>query len=291
MSSSRRPPGAVFILAALAISLGALPLLVRVDVPATHLVGMRVTLGAVVLVPLLRAREGTIRPGGDVRRLFALAAILGAHWVTFFVAIKLTTIAVALAVVYLGPVAAVVLAGPVLGERVGRRAVIGLVLAVSGTMLVVRPGGGVTTGGLVAAVVSASLFAAFMLVGKPAAGRRGGLVVATWELVFAALIFAPFTIQAARSSLDAWPQFLLLGAVFTGLGGAVFWSSMRHLPVAVVSVIMYLEPASAVVWAAVVLAEFPGVAGWVGVTLVIVGGMVAALDAAEEVAVGASAAL
>ncbi len=51
------PPGmrttravAIGSLVLLAIAWGAIPLLVRVDIPSSHLVAMRVTLGAVVLV-------------------------------------------------------------------------------------------------------------------------------------------------------------------------------------------------------------------------------------------------
>ena len=44
---------------------------------------------------------------------------------------------------------------------------------------------------------------------------------------------------------------------------------VRQLPVAVVSVIMYLEPASAVVWAAIFLSERPDPLAWLGVGLVV----------------------
>ena len=290
-SSPGRPVAAVVALAVLGIALGALPLLIRGDVPATHLVATRVTLGAAVLVPALWLTNGPVVPRSGLGRLFVLAVVLTLHWLTFFLAIKLTTVAVALAAVYLGPVAAAALSGPVLGETVGRKAVAGLVLALAGTLLVVRPGGGMTAAGLAAGALSGMLFAAFMIVGKPVADRLGGLVVAAWELVFASVLLAPFTVQAIRVSSDAWPRFLLLGAVFTGLAGVVYWSSMRQLPVAVVGVIMYLEPASAVVWAAVVLGEMPDAAGWIGVALVIAGGVLASMEASEEVVVGASTAL
>jgi drug/metabolite transporter (DMT)-like permease len=87
-------------------------------------------------------------------------------------------------------------------------------------------------------------------------------------------------------------NFLILGALFTGLAGFVFWESMRHVPMAAVSVVMYLEPASAVVWAALFLGEVPNVTAWIGVALVIVGGLVAATATGEQQeAIGAQAAL
>lgn len=101
----------------------------------------------------------------------------------------------------------------------------------------------------------------------------------------------PFTVQAGRQSTEFWPEFLVLGALFTGVAGVVYWGALRRLPVAVVSVIMYLEPVSAVVWAAALLGETPAPVTWLGVGLVVAGGTIAALEATDEEAIGAPAAL
>jgi len=278
-------------LALLAIAWGAIPLIVREDVPATHLVAARITLGALVLLGFLAIGRRLRFPALERGRVVALGVMLAVHWLSFFLAIKLTTVAVALAVVYLGPLLAAGLSGPLLGERVGSKARVGLLLAIVGTGLVIRPGAGATLGGVLLALVSAVLLAALMIVGKPAARALGGLALATWELVVAALLLSPWTVQTVRQSTDFWPQFILLGALFTGVAGAVYWSAMRRLPVSVVSVIMYLEPASAVIWAALFLEETPTPATWLGVGLVVAGGVFAAAEAAEEEAIIAPAAM
>lgn len=277
---------AVLSLALLAVAWGAIPLLVRTDIPATHLVAMRVTLGAVVLLLYSVATSNLAFPATDRARLVLLGTVLAAHWLTFFLSLNLTTVAVSLALVYVGPVLAAALAGPVLGERVRWQAYAALGLAVVGTLFVIRPGSGATLAGGAAALASGILLAVIMLLGKPLAAGLGGLVVATWELVVAAIVLAPFTVQAVRFSSDAWPQFLILGALFTGVAGVVYWSSMRSLPVAVVSVIMYLEPASAVVWAAIFLDERPDLLAWLGVVLVVAAGTIASRGVTDRAVVG-----
>jgi drug/metabolite transporter (DMT)-like permease len=273
---------AVLSLALLAIAWGAIPLLVRIETPPTHLVAMRVTLGALVLLIFSAATSRLTVPKLGRGRLVVVGVVLAAHWLFFFLSLNLTTVAVSLAIVYVGPVLAAAFAGPVLNERVNWRAYAGLAVAVVGMLLVVRPGSGATIGGVAAAAVSGVLLAALMLLGKPLAADLGGLVVATWELVVASVVLAPFTVQAVQFSADAWPQFLILGALFTGVAGAVYWSAMRQLPVAVVSVIMYLEPASAVVWAAIFLSEQPDVLAWLGVGLVVAAGTIATRGATED---------
>ncbi len=278
----------VVLLALLAVAWGAIPLLVRTDIPATHLVAMRVTLGAVVLLVYSAATSRISLPKTGRGRLALLGVVLAAHWLTFFLSLNLTTVAVSLALVYVGPVLAAALAGPILGERVGWQASVALGVALIGTLLVIRPGSGATLAGVGAALASGVLLAVIMLLGKPLATSLGGLVVATWELVVAAIVLAPFTVQAVRFSSQAWPQFVILGALFTGVAGVVYWSSMRNLPVAVVSVVMYLEPASAVVWAAIFLSERPDPLAWLGVALVVAAGTLASRGVPHQEAVGAS---
>jgi drug/metabolite transporter (DMT)-like permease len=288
MSSGMRTTRAIAIglLVLLAIAWGAIPLFVRVDIPPSHLVAMRVTLGAVVLVLFSTATGRFTIPRRRWRGVTLLGAILAAHWLSFFMALNLTTVAVTLAILYIGPVLAAVLSGPVLHERVSRHAFVGLAVAVVGTLFVIRPGSGATVAGVVVAAISGALLAAIMLLGKPLAADLGGLVVATWELVVASVLLAPFMVQAVRESGEYWPQFIVLGAVFTGLAGVVYWTSMRRLPVAVVSVIMYLEPASAVVWAALFLGEQPDPLTWLGVVLVVAAGTIATRGVPDEEAVG-----
>ncbi len=131
-----------------------------------------------------------------------------------------------------------------------------------------------------------------MLVAKPAASALGGLVVATGELTVASIVMAPWAVQAVQESLEFWPQLLVLGAVLTGIAGWVFWGAMRRLPVAFVSVIMYLEPASAIVWALLFLDETPDALAWLGIALVLGGGILAGLSATRtEEEIGVAAAL
>ncbi len=192
---------AVISLALLAVAWGAIPLFVRTDTPPTHLVAMRVTLGALVLLLFSAARSKLSFPKIGWGRLVVLGVVLAAHWLSFFLALNLTTVAVSLAIVYVGPVLAAVFSGPVLHERVGWHANAGLGLAVVGMLFVVRPGSGATAAGVAAAGVSGVLLAVIMLLGKPLASSLGGLVVATWELVVASIVLAPVR-GAGRSLLD-----------------------------------------------------------------------------------------
>ena len=293
-SSQRTQVLAIGALAGLSIAWGAIPLFVRNDVPSIQLVGARVTFGALTLIGVAAALGRLTLPRVRRWRLVLSGVLLALHWITFFESIKLTTVAVALAVLYLGPIAAAILAGPLFGEQVDRRLWVALGVAAFGTLLVVQPwqSEGVDAAGLAMAGLSAALLAGVMLAGKPVAKDLGGLTMATGELVVASVVLAPATYQALSQNGEYIINFLFLGVLFTGLAGFVFWEAMRHVPIAAVSVVMYLEPASAVVWAAIFLGETPNATAWIGVAFVVAGGMVAAgATGKEEEAIGVQSAL
>lgn len=272
---SRSPLAAATLLAGVVVAWGAIPLIVRGDVPPQQLVAARVWLGAATLLAIL-ALQGRLRLPNVYRRRIAWSGILlAAHWLSFFLALRETTVATALAVLYLGPVIASAIAPRVLGERPLGRVYIGLGMALVGVLAVVRPGGDTSTLGLAAAVTSGVTLAALMLMAKPAAETLGGLVVAAGELTIASLVMTPWAIQAATQSLAHWTELLILGVALTGLAGWVYWGAMRKLPVATVSVIMYIEPASAVIWAMLFLDETPDPLAWLGIALVLTGGLLA----------------
>jgi drug/metabolite transporter (DMT)-like permease len=273
-------------LVAVAIAWGAIPLIVREDVPALELVAVRVWLGGAALAAFLGLRSGLRMPSTHRGRLLAVGVLRAGHWVAFFLALKSTTVAVALSVLYLGPISAAVIAPRLLGERAPRRAVAGLAVAFAGVILVMQPwdtgAAGVTTEGVAWALVSAVLVAAVMLVAKPAAEAHGGLVVATAELLVAAIVLVPWAGAAASLAPEYWWQFLMLGVGLTGVAGALYWTAMSRLSVATVGVLMHLEPASAALWALVVLNEQPGSVAWAGILLVIAGGIMAVTAVRDE---------
>ncbi len=280
-------------LALLAVGWGSIPLIVREPVPWQGLVTARVWLGAITLLVVM-ATTGRLRLPATHRRSIVIAGVLLAvHWATFFWALKLTSVAVALAVVFLGPVSAAVLAPKFLSERVPSLVYWALTVAFLGVVLVVafEEGGSDqdTWQGVLVAAVSALTVAGLLLVSKAAVDAVGPLVVTTGELITASIVLSPFLGQAVRGTIANPIPLLTLGILLTGFGYLVFWTATRELPVAVVSVLMHLEPASAVVLALIFLGETPAAWQWIGIGLVIAGGLMAARDAADQEVLSAPA--
>lgn len=284
---------AALVLAAVAAAWGTIPLIVRgVELPAEQLVASRLWLGAVPLIVWIGIRGRLSLPAPDRGRVVALGVLRAIHWAAFFWSLKTTTVAIALVLVYLSPVLLAAFAPRILGEHSDRRTLFAVAMALVGVILVAQPGEGATIVGTVSGVIAAATFAALILIGKPVAQRIGGLRLAAFEHSVAALVMAPWILAAVAAvpweeagnptAWNAWWQLMILGVVLTGVAGVLYWTSVSRLPVTTVGVITYVEPASAVIWAALFLDELPGPSATVGVVLVIAAGVMAAVDAASR---------
>jgi drug/metabolite transporter (DMT)-like permease len=69
-----------------------------------------------------------------------------------------------------------------------------------------------------------------------------------------------------------------MGVLLTGITGVLYWMTVSRLEATSVGVIMYFEPASAVIWAALFLQETPGPSATLGVALVVIAGVSVAVE-------------
>jgi drug/metabolite transporter (DMT)-like permease len=252
------------------------------------LVAARLWLGAIPLLAWITARRLHHLPREEIPRVVALGLILAGHWAAFFWSLKTTTVAIALVLVYLAPVLLAAFAPRMLGEQTGARTWVAVAMALVGVMLVARPSEGATISGTVSGLIAAASLAALILVGKPVAQRLGGLRLAAYEHSVAALVMTPWAIAAlARvpweesgnpSALTGWWQLLILGVFMTGITGVLYWMTVSRLEATAVGVIMYFEPASAVLWAALFLQETPGPPAVLGVVLVVIAGIAVVVE-------------
>ncbi len=271
-------------MAALAAAWGTIPLIVRsVSLSSQQLAALRLWFGAAIVLSILAVRSDLrLRREDPLGRIVVMGVMLAIHWAAFFWAIDTTTVAVAIVVVYLGPVAIATLSPKILGEPLRPGAAIALAVAFGGVTLVVRPHGGATIEGIVAALIAAATFAVMVLIGKPAAQAIGGLKLAGFQMTVAALVMTPWAISAVPSIPASWWQVVILGIGLTGIGLMIYWSLISVLPVTTVAITSYIEPASAVALAALVLHEHADLWTWVGVALVIGAGISAGREPRES---------
>jgi inner membrane transporter RhtA len=183
----------------------AVAVLVIDSVGVVEALWLRTALAALILAAA-RPRLVRLPAKGGRLPLVALTLSLLAMNFSFYEAISRAPIGIVVAVEFLGPLG-VAVAG-------SRRLLDGLwvLLAAAGIALLVQPGGTVSVGGLLFALLAAVFWAAFILSAKKAVGRVGSLQATVLMLVGSALIITPIflatgvKVATARRFYSAWPS-------------------------------------------------------------------------------------
>jgi drug/metabolite transporter (DMT)-like permease len=267
--------------AALAASWGLIAVIVReVDLDAQVLAFYRLAFAALTLLVAAVAlrRLSVLRLERDRLRVAGLGVLLAGHWFVYFAAIKLSSVAVAVLMVYTAPIAIAFIAPLVLPEARSRVALIALVPAAAGLALVAlggESGGHVRPLALAAGLTAAITYAFLVIFTKQVAMRVPVLAVTFWVYSIASLALAPFLVFADRvlPTTRELPALLALGVVFTALSGYVYISLLRHVTAQAVGILAYIEPVSAALLAWALLDEALTWQVAVGGALVIAAGL------------------
>lgn len=293
-------------LAGLATSWGLIAVLVAAaDLEAEPLAFLRLALAAATLgvAAVLLGRTGALRPGRRLPALVALGIVQGAHWLLFFEAVKLGSVALAVLTFYTAPLVLAVLAPALLPERLSPVALVALVPGAAGIALVALAGGdqGDTVSGwaLAAGLGSAVTYAVLVILSKRLLlGRAEPLTVAFWDCLVGAVAVAPALLLAGRLLPDTgreWGAVLLLGVVFTGISTLAYTALLRYVTAQAAGILTFLEPVAAVLLAWALLDQQVGAAALAGGVLVVVAGAIVVTlepsDAAAEAPVGVGSGL
>jgi drug/metabolite transporter (DMT)-like permease len=176
-----------------------------------------------------------------------------------------TTISAGLAglLVSLGPVFMVVFSVLTLKERVGRRLVYALLLAVLGSVLLsvseLNVGGAALTGSL-EAIFAALMYAGFTVLAKPLIEKYGALPVTIWSSIAGTAFLLPlisgeFFRQVSALSPEGWFSVLYLSVFSTVIGYSLFYTLVGKGAVSTLSVQLYLVPIVGVIGGILILQE------------------------------------
>jgi len=218
-----------------------------------------------------------ISPVANIQTRSAIALIvaglmLAIHWVTFFIAVKIGGVAIATLGFASFPAFITLFEWLVLRERVRAHEWIVLTL-VSGGLAMVTPSLSFSDGatvGLAWAIASGLSFAAFTVINRRAARKLVAYQVAFWENLVVLLATLPFCWTAFGNIgwLD-WLWLAMLGIFCTALSHYLMVSSMKVLQARSAGIVIALEPVYAILFAALLFGQYPGIRALIGGTIMI----------------------
>ena len=208
-------------------------------------------------------------------------AFIAVAYVGNIVAVMHTTVANAMLLMAVAPLVAAVTARIVLGERLSKAVLAGIVLAALGIAIIV--GGGVTRGGLYGDIVALTTvmflgFYAVTLRRKPGVDMVPAVL---YSGIFAAVVggvaaLATGTGLAASARDIGFCVFL--GVAQIGIGGILFAMAARTVPAAQLTLYALLEPVLQPLWTWLGVGEVPAGATFLGGAIILVAVLLQAGD-------------
>jgi drug/metabolite transporter (DMT)-like permease len=228
---------------------------------------------AALTVVLGRARRWQRLETQDWGRLIGAGILLAAHWVSFFIAVKMAGVAVATLGFASFPAFTVLLEGLVYRERIRRNEIL-MVLLVSVGLVLVTPTfdpASQATGGLLWAMFSGLTFAVLSLVNRAGGSRVPPVQAALCQNAVVALCLLPaaWPQLPAVSAMD-WLWIGLLGVFCTGLAHSLFVASLAVVKARTAAVVFALEPVYGIAFAWVIFSETPTLRMLLGGVLILV---------------------
>lgn len=228
-------------------------------------------------------------PDVPARRYLRFAwpgCVLAVHWVSFFEAIQVSSVAVALLAYSSFPVFTT-LFEPIVFRESRRRVDLltaGLVLLGIAILVPSYDLNNNTTAGVCWGVLSGLTFAILLMMNRGLALQFPPAVIAAGQSTFAALVLLLFLPAYYRpiKPMD-WLLLVILGVVFTALAHFLFIDSLRSVRAQYASIVSALEPVYGSLFAWLLLSETPTGRTIAGGTLIIAAVLVGAASQSDHV--------
>jgi len=243
----------------------------------------RVLFASLTLLPvvLLTRKPETMRAAKSWRVMLSLGLLLALGWTLLFHSMKLIAIANAVLLNYTAPIFVALLAPLFLKEKLEKSTLLALAISVAGIVVISYQQNlqisHLNLLGVILGLLAGLAYAGFIIASKRALSSFSSQVVAFYSYSVASIFLFPFVIGTDFSpDLASWILLLVLGVFNTGFAVTLYLKGLGMVKAQKAVVFTYLEPASAVVFGFLFLAQQPTPLMLVGGFLILIAGYIVA---------------
>ncbi len=262
----------------------------QLSLPTSQIVFVRAAIAclALFLILLVSGKLKTKVPFASFALLLFLGGLIGINWLLLFDAYKYTYVSTATLIYYLQPVFVIILSTLLLKEKLTKRKIIGVLLAIVGMLLIngLQLGGADPKRGFILSLAAAVLYSIIVFINKAnkSIGKLDGLLLTDIQMFGAAIVmgfytFANYGGEFAHLDKKSIIILIILGVVHTALAYYLYFSSIKHIDGQSLAVLGYIDPASALFFSAFLLNEKLSILQWVGAVLILGGALYSQIKA------------
>lgn len=242
----------------------------QLGVPVLQVVWARLFFGAFLTMPFALRQVG---PRGLVPNLPMMHAVRAALMIAatafFFMALHYLSIADTLAIFFVQPLIVTLLSPLVLGETVGIRRWMAVIIGFIGTLIIIRPGFQDLNPGVFLALGSGACLAIYLLLTRRIAGSAPAMVTTFYTTLMGAIFMSVIVVFVWQPPTPAeWGFFVLLSAIANG-GHYLIIRAYDHAEASLLAPLAYTEMIMATVLGWYIFGDFPDIWTFVGVTILI----------------------
>ncbi|MED3804942.1 DMT family transporter [Lysinibacillus xylanilyticus] len=222
--------------------------------PAIELVWIRCIFAAVFLCIAWIVTGNFKKERWDRKELFyivscGIANVL--NWVFLFKAFEMTSITIAITLYHLAPIMVLAVGTILFKEKMTKFTYLAILICFIGTIGIVGANGfhmnSASWNGIIYSIIAACFYSTTMILGKSI--TKTTVYATTFlQMVIGLIVLLPFihffTYRAIETS--QWIYVITTGIVHTGIVYILFFSSIRQLPTSVVSFMIFIDPAVAI---------------------------------------------
>ena len=233
-----------------------------IHLPATDITVYRSVVAGVALIVLLKLRGTPIglRRGRDYGVVVLLGTLLGFHWVTFFHAMQVSTVAVGVVSLFTFPVMIVFLEPLFAGERPHWVDALAGLVVLGGVYLMVPQldFNNRTTAGVAWGLLSALFYSLRNVIQRRYFTHYPAELTMMYQVLVVAVVIGPLSSSAPwHAGSGQWVLLGVLGVFFTALPHTFFALGLIHFKAKTIGLINCLQVFYATVFAALILGERP----------------------------------
>ncbi len=245
-----------------------------IDMPTPVIIWWRSALATLFLLAfcLYKGIALKIKSKKD-RGTFILAALfMGAHWITYFYALKLSNVAIGMLSLFTFPVITAVLE-PLFTKTKFDPIYIILGLLVLSGIYILAPEFNLENSqlqGVLFGLLSAVCYALRILILKKEVSKYNGTMLMFYQVLLMTIILAPVLYVMDTSNItNQYPYVILLALVTTAIGHTLFINSLKYFTASTASIIGSAQPVFGIIIAYFFLNEIPTIHTFVGGTLIL----------------------
>ena len=244
------------------------------DMPAPVIVWWRSALAAIFLLAfcLLKGIPLTINAKKDRLPFIISAVFMGAHWITYFYALKLSNVAIGMLSLFTFPVITALLE-PLFSKvkfdpihvLLGGLVLVGIYILAPEFNLESNQLQGILLG-----LVSALCYALRTLILKQHVVSYNGTTLMFYQVFILSILLVPVLYFMDTSNIKTqFPYVLLLALLTTAIGHTMFINSLKYFKVSTASIIGSAQPIFGIIIAYFFLNEIPNFNTFIGGSLII----------------------